>query len=425
MSWTLPALQCKMGRTKYYITSMKANELVSSVTIPKDMEGWDNLSIDEIYQRDVQYARVKNQIVPYLTQNEDRFFGSLIVAAHNFDAIKFEPLTQASGTFPASVSEAATAIGFLTIPGGSPLVPLDGQHRLAALKFAISGKDEVGKDIPNIKYNSGLAEEDVCIIIVSYDTTRARAIFTNVNRYARTPSGGQVIITDDDDPYAIIARAVANNVIGGRLVQFKGANNLGISAPHFTTLAIVYNCCIAIISGSFPVDQVSHAKRQTSVDHDKIKMWTTEAEKVWGKLCADIDIFADALTNTEESGDSLRIEIRKNNLLGKPVAQECLVRAYMRLKSLGITHKMICEKLNLIPWKITEDNIDRVWLNVLWSGGSKKGKIITKEANRKIASRLISYMLGENLDSELLLSDIQNLFPESQRLERKLPDRVG
>ncbi len=429
MSWTLPALLCKMGNTEYYITSMKAGELVNSVTIPKDMEGWNNLSIDEIYQRDIQYSRVRTQIVPYLANNEERFFGSLIVAAQSFESIEFQQLTVADTKFRASpsVKEAANMIGFLTIPGGVTLVPLDGQHRLAALKFAISGKDEKERDIEGINSNPALAGEDVCVIIMRYDGTRARRIFTNVNRYARKPSSGQVIITDDDDPCAIIARSVANKIIGGRLVRFSGGNTLGASAPHFTTLATVYNCCATIILGSFPVNHPRDIK--TKVSDDLIELWTSVVEKVWGRLCVDINIFADALTNREEDGDKLRAEIRKRNLLGKPAVQDCLVRAYMTLRSppTNLSHKTACEKLNLIPWEITPENISQVWLNVLWGGGVG-GKIIPKEPNRKIASRLIAYMAGEVMSLESrdsLLSDIRNLFPESQRADRKLPDLVG
>ena len=83
-----------------------------------------------------------------------------------------------------------------------------------------------------------------------------------------------------------------------------------------------------------------------------------------------------------------------------------------------------CERLNSIPWAITNENVENIWQYVLWTGGVK-GKIITK--NRGISSRLIAYMAGEKLnDDELgkLLDDYRNLFPEAQRIDKHLPARI-
>ena len=82
MSSTLPAMKGRMGDMDYYLMSLKASELVNLVKEPKNMPGWDNEKIEEIYQRKINYGRVRNQIAPYLANNKtSRFFGSLIVAA--------------------------------------------------------------------------------------------------------------------------------------------------------------------------------------------------------------------------------------------------------------------------------------------------------------------------------------------------------
>ena len=47
-------------------------------------------------------------------------------------------------------------------------MPLDGQHRLAALQFAITGKDEKAKDIDNLSGSDELAK-DVCSVILIRD----------------------------------------------------------------------------------------------------------------------------------------------------------------------------------------------------------------------------------------------------------------
>lgn len=59
------AMKARLGDTDYYILSMKAQELVKSVTIPRELDGWEEMSVEERYQRDLNYYRVKTQIAPY------------------------------------------------------------------------------------------------------------------------------------------------------------------------------------------------------------------------------------------------------------------------------------------------------------------------------------------------------------------------
>ena len=60
MSTTLFALQGKLGKTTYWITKMPAAEVVAKVRIPKEIEGWEDISIEERYQRGLNEGRVKN-----------------------------------------------------------------------------------------------------------------------------------------------------------------------------------------------------------------------------------------------------------------------------------------------------------------------------------------------------------------------------
>lgn len=139
MPTTVSALKARLGNTDYYILSMKAKELADKVTIPRELAGWEDMSIEERYQRDLNYTRVRNQIAPYLANNDSRFFGAIIVAAMNFgDVVSFEPLPDVTKNLLELYKTAATAMGFLTFKGGEVLIPLDGQHRLKAIQFAVN-----------------------------------------------------------------------------------------------------------------------------------------------------------------------------------------------------------------------------------------------------------------------------------------------
>lgn len=419
----------RMGNTDYYLISLKASELVNLVKEPKNMPGWDDEKIEEIYQRKINYARVRNQIAPYLANSKDsRFFGSLIVAAFNFDeTVKFTPLTQISAVNASKLrpdeEEAGSKIGMLTLHGGIMMAPLDGQHRLKALEFAMLGKDQRGNDIAGIDVDPELAAEDISVILVPYDPEKARRIFTRVNKYARRPSASETHVTDDEDLFAVLARRVAND-IGGRLVKYTHPT-LTAKDGEFTTLAILYACCKHIVDQSLPANVRTKAKAP-HFGNDVLNACEHAVLTVWGRLLSKIEVFADATADRSDQGDAGRREIRSKNLLGKPVPQECLVLAYLALTE-GATKmpwKDACASLNAIPWEITEENVAGIWQGALWSGGTD-GKIITK--NRLISSRLIAHMAGEDLSGDQekqLLEDYRALFPETVRSDKTLPSRA-
>ena len=57
-----------------------------------------------------------------------------------------------------------------------------------------------------------LGSEDISVILVDVDTTKARSIFTHVNRYAKPTTAGQNYITSDDDILAVIARETTDRM---------------------------------------------------------------------------------------------------------------------------------------------------------------------------------------------------------------------
>ena len=429
MSSTVPAMKGRMGNTDYYLMSLKASELINLVKEPKNMPGWDDEKIEEIYQRKLNYPRVRNQIAPYLAHNKDsRFFGSLIVAAFNFDdTVEFTPLNEIAAVNASKLrpdeKEAGSKIGMLTLHGGIMMAPLDGQHRLKALEFAMLGKDQRGKDIPGINIDPQLATEDISVILVPYDPDKARRIFTRVNRYARRPSASETYVTDDEDLFAVLARRVAND-IGGRLVKYAQPT-LTVRDGEFTTLAILYLCCKHIIDYTFPEPIKEEAKRP-DFSFEIQEACVDAVLNLWSRLLSKIDVFREATADRSEQGDAGRIEVRRTNLLGKPVPQECLVWAYLALTE-GATKmpwKEACKELNAMPWEMTPENLGGVWQGVLWTGGTA-GKIITK--NRAISARLIAYMAGEVLTNDAeqqLLEDYQELFPETMGAEKSLPPRI-
>ena len=416
MAVTLPAIAGRIGTTDYWVTTMKANDLCRSLTIPKSMEGWDNLSIEERYQREINVRRVRREIAPYFAMDKDRFTGSLIVAIMNDDDVAFERVTEVAKRMPALYRTAASGLGLLTLSGGEVLVPLDGQHRTKAIQYAISGRDDEQKDIPNLEHDPSLANEDIVVILIRYETEKARRIFNKVNRYAKGTTKGQNLITDDDDAIAVILRRnIVGDLIDSRLVRFQGAN-LNKGAVEFTTLATLYDASreIILLKG--------HKIKPSSVpDPSTRALWKDELVPLWKRLFADLDHFRLATDDPTETGDVKRREIRATSILGKPIGQFAVVRAAVRLlhdPEFGRADlSLVIERLNQVPWSTAKP----IWQGVLMSGTKMK----SGKTARRLAGDLIAYLVAgqrwnEGAKAKLVESIRKNL-PENQAQRYQLP----
>ena len=386
----------RFGSTDYYIVTMPAKELTERLVIPKEMEGWADLSLEERYQRDINYNRVRRQIAPYLVQDDDRFFGAFLVTMLYADDTEFEPMTKIFGEkVPNLYKSAGGAFGFLTFEGKEILVPLDGQHRLAALDFAITGKDEKQQPIKDLDPRTDVAEDICTVILIKHDPMKSRKIFNKVNRYAKKTSKAENLITADDDVIAVIVREAVvgfDNIIPDVLVNAK-SNTLTVRASEFTTLSTLYE-------GTKYLLEDTHGKINTEVLPDKATQGVMKKEAVefWETLCSTVELFSAALHDPTEQGDDRRREIRADYLLGKPVAQWALVQAVVQLcEEDGATGhrtslKDACQRVNRLGWSVSELR----WQQVLMNGD----RVVSGKSAVNFASQVIAYWLGRRLDDE-------------------------
>ena len=407
MASVLPAMRGCFGSTEYYIVTMHAKELTERLVAPNDIEGWEDLSLEERYQRDINFARVKRQIVPYLLEDEDRFFGSLIVSMLNADNVSFEPINDIyKGNVPNLYRTAGQAFGFLTLHGGEVLVPLDGQHRLAALKFAITGKDEKQQPIDGLEAKTEIAEDDCTVILIKHDPQKSRKIFNKVNRYAKKTSKAENLITADDDIIAVIVRehiVGTDSLIPDRLVN-TSSNTLSPKAYEFTTLSTLYEATKFYLEDIFTKINTEHLPREADQ-----KLMKSHSLEFWDKACSYIKLFNTALHDPSEHGDNKRREIRRDFLLGKPVAQLSVMQALVRLckeneetgERIGLVDA--CTRINDLNWS----NEDPRWQAVLVKGS----KVVSGITAVRYASQVIAYWLGASLHEEQI-NELQEKFTD-------------
>ena len=135
---TLASTRAKMGSTTYYLAKMKASLLSGMVQTARDAyPDWDSLTIEERIQRELNKKRVLQEIVPYLNEHEDRFFGSIIVLVEG--NMEFEPISEIASGIPKAYEGIFNDLGALTLSSGR-LIALDGQHRLVALRTIVQGE---------------------------------------------------------------------------------------------------------------------------------------------------------------------------------------------------------------------------------------------------------------------------------------------
>lgn len=413
---TIPVIRGQIGTTEYYIATMKAAEVVSTLKIPKEMPDWDNETLEERFQREINYKRVKEHIAPYLATDPDRFFGALIVDILNSDEVKFESLVDAGLKVPTFFHSIVGSIGVLYLQGSELLVPLDGQHRLAALRFAMFGKDEREQDIPGLKPNQEIGKDDITLIIVKHDDKKARKIFNKVNRYAKATSKADNLITADDDAIAVICREVANEVFGSRLVNWS-SNTLSTTTGAFTTLSTIYEATLGYLERVASNGKIDTTKLPSI---DVQQLWDQEATRLWKAFTTGIDIVEDALVDPEESGDQRRVEIRDRFVIGKPVAQLSLVLAIGRAVANGVGLDVAMARANKIDW----EKENSLWQRVLLNGE----KVVSGKQSINFASRFIARMLGEPLDEKEiahLTEQYRSLFDPTVAQTKSLPEVIG
>ncbi len=407
MPTTIPAMKGKFGTTEYFLVTMRAKELADKLVIPKELDDWEDMTLEERFQREINYNRVKKHIAPYLSNDPDRFFGAFIVDIYNGENVEFEPIGDVINKLPNLYKSAANIFGFLTFQGDEVLVPLDGQHRLAAIRFAISGKDEKGKPIEGLQPNLDVAKDYCTVIMVKHDPKKARKIFNKVNRYAKATSRTDNLITADDDIVAIITREeVADKIIHERLVNYE-SNTLNKKAPYFTTLSTLYDATKLVLEDT-------HGK---SIDTTALPspaeqtLFRAEAKDFWQKVCTNVELFEAALHDPSENGDEKRRQIRNDFVLGKPIAQLALIDAILRLRSESdagerLSYEETFNRINSVDWSVSNP----LWQGVLMSGS----KVVAGKQAARFASRFIAYYLGDNLD------DI-----EIEALEKQYINHVG
>lgn len=248
--WTIP----------YLSTNLTIHDAANSLNLTSELPGAENIrwAIDELFQRDIDWPRVAQQVLPYLRNTEEpQFFNSITVALLPFDSVTHElresfsnkdswnppPLTDGDARFEKQMTIGPVSLGFWEnweqtnesgISSGQLRwnpdeifgVAIDGQHRLAALKALAK----------NTGSSLQMQSTRVPIILVLFSEALGfeapasntqigllRKLFIDLNKHARTVSRARQILLDDRDPQAICVRQLVSRELSDNLDDLVAA----------------------------------------------------------------------------------------------------------------------------------------------------------------------------------------------------------
>ena len=395
MATLIPAIKGKLGTTTFYEATMRVSDLLSSVTPPSDLDEWANMGLEEKMQREPDTNRIRDKLVPYLANNVDRFFGSIIVLIWK-GSVDFEPVTEFATRIPAAYKGAAPKMGFVSIDGGK-LVVLDGQHRYLALRDIREGKHlgEGANDIVN---------DEVCVVLIEHESDmKTRRIFNTVNRYAKVTSRGDNIITSEDDGVAIVARRMlsADQPLSDRPVNGKPAslvnwksNTLTKRSTQLTTLSTVYDSVELILdANSIKLDPA------TRPSDNEIETYQEMAKAVWEPILEGVPAYRGALADTSTI-PGLREDSAPTSLLFKPASQLSLIDALLRT---GTSQQgklkikdAVARAVKIPTWSMEAD----MWRGIIVK---QNGTIDAgREAKRRMADLLVYLIAADRLSPALM-----------------------
>lgn len=407
MALIVPAIQGKLGEITYYNLIMKAGELVEKAAIPSEQDDWNKRDLDDLFQRKVDYSRIRRKIAPYFANNSFRFSSAIIVALQDFEKeFSFVPLAGKE-----------TQMGLATIAGGAKLFVIDGQHRVLAIKYAIRGKDNNGKKMRGVEPQKDLAKEDVPVMLIDFEINKVRDVFIAVNETAkRTTTSENILI--GEKLIQKLARDIAVMVFDKRLVKMD-AKVLNLDDFRATTLSAIANCTQDIFNALHPSEKNKKAASYKTMGVWEYRGIQAKVERRWKALVNNNDFYQAMLKEKGPSGDRKRINLKKEWLISRAVVQECLFKAFaLLIADDGPFYASADEAalaLNKLPLKA--ENMAH-WQPFLFSSN---GKIINK--NKKFTADLMAYLVaGDSYRrKDEVLKKYKQFFPDQNK---KLPKLI-
>lgn len=368
----LPALRSKVGDWTFYVTTMRFDEVAKLIKAPDEVH--ERKALSDWIQREAIESHAKG-IAKYIAETPQRFLGSLVVGVYG-GAPDWMPLDvkrppEASIT-EVQIEQLEGRIGLLSLSGEEKLFAIDGQHRVAGIKLALS----------NCDMNCDFASDYVSAIFVAHNASteagkeRTRRLFTTVNKRAKVIAKAANIALDEDNGFAIVTR---------RLIDshwlFEDARKHILYGSGGSISANENNAITSVVGLAEIVKDLYGGKKS----FDQERPSEAELEKHL-KLCSS---FFDELIKRIPEYDDVFIKgnlnpghyrtAENNHLLFRPAGQRAFARAVQLLFSRGMELGPAIEILRGVDLYLKNEE----WHHILWdpvASAMITNKIVIAEA---------------------------------------------
>jgi len=381
----IPAIKGKIGSTVFYSAQMTLGDIAQYVSKISN-ELYSNPQLNEQIQRSL--TQNVDNIVKYLIQQDDRFFNSIVLAMYEGNPQWIEVTLD----FPSEENKTYNTLGFLELSGQEIIFPVDGQHRVEAIKKAISIKPE-------------LKDETIGIIFVGYSVKpdgvkKIRRIFSTLNRYAKPVSTKDIIALDEDDIVAITTRMLLSDnefFQGNRIAMNLNKSIAPTDTTSFTSIITLSECnqfileCFLNHPSSKKLKDFIRVRPEESTIQDFYNLLT----RIWDIMQEFPDIIeykahAKAIRNSNTGG----------SLLFRPVGLTALFRACCKIHRAQPEQSIedIFLKLKNFDFNLSNE----LWEDLLWSNKNHK-MIMERDV---FVSSILVYIYDKSL---LSAKDINSL----------------
>lgn len=398
----LPALQGQFGDWVYYAAIMPLSEVRDRIGFAHLLHR--NRNLGELIQRQLQDSgsgkrNRQDAIATYLKENDSRFFNGIVVGIYGGEPVWHPFGIRARPEFDMeNIGYLAEQerVGFLELTGTERLFALDGQHRVSGIKRALEQDGDAATDILTVLFVPHLNTVE--------GIQRTRSLFIDLNKRAVPVGLKDIIILDEVDLSAILARRLVDDhpwFSRGQVDIHRFTPTIPSDSDALFSIATLYGVIKRLLSTAFATGAEERRELREAVTirlkEKRIDHYYGRAVQYFRGLAELNDRLKEYLDVGPQSGiASMAREPQVRDVLFRPVGQIAFANAIAAI-SKAKDMEVALETARMFPM----DMAVPPFAMVIWD--VERERIIARGA--PLAGRLLRYMCGlEQSSPKLQLS---------------------
>lgn len=370
----LPTIRAFVGDWGYYVTTLTFDEVARLISAPDEIH--ERKKLAEWIQReaiDTHAVAIEN----YLINNEQRFFGSIVVGIYGGspDWIPVNVKLPEDANFSDRADRVEGRFGILQLSGSEKLFAIDGQHRVAGVKLALQ----------TLPADSLVRNESVSAIFVAHDPLteegkqRTRRLFTTLNKKAKVISKAAKIALDEDDGFAIVTRRLIDSHqlfedSKSRVLYTSGGSIPVGDQESLTSVVGLFEIVKDLYPGNDGFDQ-KRPHEDALISH--LELCASFFDELLVQIPEYGDVFMGKVNPPKTAGAHRQPD--NNHMLFRPIGQRTFARAVQLLLARGMAMKTAVETLSKAELYLQK----KEWQHILWDPVTQtmmSGTLVVAEA---------------------------------------------